>query len=293
MNKSKTKKLALVTTVTILVICFLPTVQGKRPALNIRPIDDWLYNNPYGAGTGYLDPVSMLAQRCLGPGILGDPSIEYEGIISERLRVDQSLHITIHISVKGMPMAIRDFTALGESDEWIFYGVMDFTYTAEVILEKKIPGGPLMDWMGDIVPDNKGELQPLIVPSYGEIAKGKREPGAELPVWWILYYYLHEVGGHFVMTDFISDASGHYIEPGWSPFPWSPFFGGEPIPYEAGNVEVHQLAYFGYDLDLEDPAVLQWTVWTAPEGVLYEGGPLKQSPLCMPETWPFEYVRFY
>lgn len=294
MNKSKTKKLAIVTSVAILVVCSIVAVQVAgtsgspgfpENSISIRPIEHWLENNPYGAGTGYLDPDSMLSQRCLGPGLMYDEDVKYEGLITERVMPDGSLHITIHLKVEGMHMAIRDWIA----EEWIFVGVMDFTYISEIILEKHIPGGPLMDWdFGDLVPDNKGELRPLIVPSYGEIPQGKREPGAELPVWWILYYYLHEVGGHYVMLDFISDASGHYIEPGWNPFS-----GDAPVLLGERNVKVHQLAIYSDNLDLEDPDVYQWTVWVVPEGVFYEGGPLKQSPLIMPETWPFEYVTFY
>jgi len=292
MNKSKTKKLALLTTVVILVVCFVPVVQGKQPSISTRPIEDWFANNPFGGSVGYGDPDSMLGQICLG--WVEYDAESYEGIIIESLRTDQSLHFSIHISVIGMPMTIRNFNAIGTPGEWIFVGVMDFTYTAEFILGKKIPGGPLLDNVYDedgivFVPDNKGEPRPLIVQSYGEIDKGKREPGAELPVWWILYFYQHVVGGHFVEIEFISDTtSGNYIKPGWSPF-----LPGDPVLLGAGNVKVHQLAIYSYDLDLDDPDVFQYTEWVTPDGVFYEGGPLKKSPLLMPETWPVEFITFY
>jgi hypothetical protein len=295
MIKSKTKKLTLVTTVAILVVCSIVAVQVAaksgtpgfpEKSISIRPIEDWLENNMYGAGTGYLDPESMLSQRCLGPGLMYDEDVTYEGLITERVMPDHSLHLTIFLKVEGLSMAIRDWIA----EEWIFVGVMDFTYTAEIILEKQIPGGPAMDWdYGDFVTDSEGNPAALIETLF-EIPKEKRGPGAELPVWWILYFYQHEVGGHYVMNDFISDASGNFIEPGWNPFsPDPPIL----IPGAEGNVKVHQLAVYSDNFVLSDPGVFQWPSWAVSEGVFYDGGPLVQSPLLMPEMWPFEYVTFY
>ena len=289
MNSSKKTKLALLTTIVILVICFIPAVQGKQPLPTIiRPIEDWIYaGNPFGAGPGFGDPDSMLIQRCLC--FVTDPEVDYGGYIVETFRKDKSLLITIYISVWGMPMAIRDIMAIGSPEEWIFVGVMDFTYTATFILEKHIPGGDLLDWdFGDFVLDNKGVPRPLIVP-FGHVRAGPRGPGADLPAWWILYYYQRVIGGHFVTLDFQSVGSGNYIQPGWNP----PFQGGTGDPIstgEEGTVICHQQAFYSYDLDLNDPDVYQFTEWTTPDGVFKEGGILRQSPLLMPETWPSEYI---
>lgn len=289
MNKSKTKKLALLTTVVILVLCFIPAVQGTKTSnnsINIRPIEDWLYaGNPFGSGTGYLDPDSMLSQRCLA--YVWEEGVTYEGYIVEKLMGDGSLHITVKIRVEGMPMAVRDWIA----EEWIFVGVMDFTYRGVIILEKEIPGGHLYDWdFGPLVPDEHGDPAPLIVSTdYIPENLPDRVPGADLAPWWVIYWYQHELGGHFEWLEFKSKGSGNFIEPGWNPFvPWDPV-----LTEEEGNVKCHQIAIYGYNLPENNPNVYQWTVWSVPEGVFAPGGPLVQSPLLMPEMWPAEYVKFY
>ena len=295
MNKSKTKKLALLTTVILVisVFSFIPMVQAKQPSTSIRPIEDWLdagfSGNPFGAGPGYLDPDSGLAQRCLKTVDDIDAGVTYDGYIVETFRKDKSLQYTIYIDVWDMPMAIRDFTAIGTVDEWIFVGVMNFTYTTTFILEKHVRGGLLLDFMGEFVLDNKGEFRPLIEP-FWRVPAGPRGPGADLPEWWILYWYQHVISGHFVMLDFQSVGSGNYIAPGWNP-PFQDPEAGEPdLLLEEGTVEVWQQAFYSYDLDLNDPEVYQGTEWLTPDGVFKEGGKLRQSPLLMPETWPLEYV---
>ena len=87
--------------------------------------------------------------------------------------------------------------------------------------------------------------------------------------------------------EFKSKASGNFIAPGWYPSPTGP----PPVLLEEGNVKVHQIAIYGYNLPLNNPGVYQFTSWSVPEGVLYDGGPLVQSPLLMPEMWPVEYVK--
>jgi hypothetical protein len=286
MNRSRTKQLALFTTAVLLIVCFVPSVQGWAGyscRINVRPIEDWLEaGNPFGSGPGFLDPDSMLSQRLLSD-VYGAES--YRGFIIETLMGDGSLLYYLYIEVKNVPVAIRDWNI----GEWIFVGYVDYTYRAVFILDKEIPGGDLLDWdFGDLVPDENGDLQPLIVP-FAHIPEGQpdREMGADLPAWWILYWYQHEVGGHFVYLHFKSDGSGNFIEAGWNPGPDPPVMLGE------GNVEVNQQAFYSDHFDVNDPDVYQFTSWSVPEGVLIEGGPVVQSPLLMPETWPLEYVRFY
>ncbi|MFX0020140.1 MAG: hypothetical protein ACFFAK_18755 [Promethearchaeota archaeon] len=294
MNRIKTKKLALLTTVVVLTLCLLPTAQAyggsSCSCIKIRPIEDWLYaGNPFGSGPGFLDPDNMLIQRLLE--FVFDAE-SYEGSIVEWLMKSGSLLYYLSIKVKGISIAIRDANAIGTPEEWIFVGEVDYTYRAMFVLEKEIPGGPLMDWdFGPPVPDEHGNPQPLIVP-FAEIPEGERGQGADLPAWWVLYFYARELGGHFKWLHFKSYGSGYYIEPGWNP----PFQGGTGDPIstgEEGTVEVNQMAFYSYGLPLDDPDVFQLTVWSVPEGVFYEGGPVVQSPLCMPETWPIEYVKLY
>ncbi|MFX1496184.1 MAG: hypothetical protein ACFFBH_01525 [Promethearchaeota archaeon] len=287
MNSSKTRKLALVVIVVTLVFCFIPVVQGTKTSnksITILPIEDWLMGNPLGAGPGYLDPDSMLSQRCLGT--VADAE-SYEGYVVEKILNDGSRHYTVNIEVKGVPMAVLDWIA----GEWIFVGMMDFRYTAKFILEEEIPGGEILDWdYGDFVLDENGNPAPLIVPIMPTVPAGNRNmDGWYLPSWWILYFYQYEIGGYFEWMEFKSQASGNFIEPGWYPSPTGP----SPVLLEEGNVMVHQIAIYGYNLPLNNPNVNQYTSWSVPEGVLYDGGPLVQSPLLMPEMWPVEYVKFY
>ena len=63
---------------------------------------------------------------------------------------DGSLLYYLNIKVEGIPVAVRDWIA----EEWIFIGEVDYTYRAIFILDKEIPGGPLLDWdFGPLVPD--------------------------------------------------------------------------------------------------------------------------------------------
>jgi hypothetical protein len=274
MNRTNLKKVLLLTTLGIAVLSLIPAVQATQPSISIRPIEDWLKGNPFGGGPGYYDPARDLSQRCFMK--LTNPEFEgsYTGEIVEVLRNDKSLYITVFLSVEGMPMGIFDWS----EDTWIFFGEMNFTYTAAIILEKKVPGGYFVDNVWDdennlvFVPDNKGELQPLVAP-WLYIEKEMRKPGAPIPSWWILYWYQRVVGAYFVMSDFQSSASGNYVN------------NGEP-----GNVECHQMALYSDKFDVDDPDVYQWTEWTTRYGVFYEGGPLKKSPLLMPEMWPYEDI---
>ncbi|MFW9948169.1 MAG: hypothetical protein ACFFDX_15195 [Candidatus Odinarchaeota archaeon] len=297
MNRIKTKKIALLTTVALLILCFLPTTQaysGSSCCIKTRPIEDWLYaGNPFGSGPGFADPNTLIIQRLLESVFDAD---SYKGSIVEWMMKDGTLLYYLCIEVKGIAIAIRDIPAIGTPEEWIFVGETDYTYRAMFILEKEIPGGLLMDWdFGPPVPDEHGNPQPLIAP-FGYIPEDlpDREPGADLPVWWILYYYAHEIGGHFKWLHFKSYGSGYYIEPGWNP----PFQGGTGDPIstgEEGKVVVNQMAFYSnyYASRLGEPHYYQSTVWSVPEGVFYEGGPVEQSPLCMPEYWPLEDVILY
>lgn len=287
MNSSKTKKLVLVATIVIIGFWFIPNVQGKQPSTSIRPIEDWFFGNPFGGSPGYADPDSMRAQRCLATVPEAD---SYEGEIIETYRKDKSILLTVTLSVSGMPMALRDLTAVGTDEEWFFVGVMDFTFEAHLILEKHVPGGDLLDWdFGPLVTDNKGEPAPLIVP-FGHLPSGPRNPGDFLPAWWLVYFYPTEIGGHYVYEDFVSEGFGNYIQPGWNPFTSEE----DPVlKSETANVECHQQVFISEDFDVNDPDVYQWTSWTVPYGVFKDGGILRQSPLLMPEKWPYEFINIY
>jgi hypothetical protein len=295
MNRIKTKKLALLTTAVVLIMCLLPTAQAySGSSISMRPIEDWLYaGNPFGSGPGFADPDSMLIQRLLEFVFDAD---SYKGSILEWRMKDGTLLYYLSIEVKGIAIAIRDILAIGTPEEWIFVGETDYTYKALFILKKEIPGGPLMDWdFETIVPDEDGTPQPLIAPfAYIPEDLPDREPGCQLPAWWILYWYEQEIGGYFEWLHFKSYGSGHYIEPGWNP----PFQGGSGDPISTGvegKVEVNMMAYFSdyYASRLDEPHYWQSTVWSVPEGVFYEGGPVEQSPLCTAEYWPREYVKLY
>ncbi|MFX0059127.1 MAG: hypothetical protein ACFE85_17075 [Candidatus Hodarchaeota archaeon] len=284
MNQIKVKKLVLVITVAVLSLCLIPVVYGKHPSTSNRPIGDWLVGNPFGSSPGFADPDNMIVQRSLVPVVAANSHV---GEIIETCRADKSILLTIYLEVYGMPFALRDLTAIGTDEEWFFVGVMDYTFEMHIVLEKHVPGGLLLDWnFGDLVTDNKGNPAPLIEP-FGRIPSGPRNPGDFLPAWWLLYFYPYVVGGYFVYEDWVSVGSGNYIEPGWNP----PFQGGTTDPVstgEEGNVDHHQQVIISYDLDVNDPDVYQLTSWTVPFGVFKDGGILRESPLLIPETWPYE-----
>ena len=208
----------------------------------------------------------MIAQRSLATVFEAD---SYDGYIIESLQKDKSILLTVYLEVHSMPFALRDLY----TGEWFFEGVMDYTYEAHFVLEKHIPGGEMLDWdYGDLVTDNKGQPAPLIVSS-GKIPSGPRVLGDFLPVWWLLYFYPYLIGGHYVYEDWISEGAGYYYDD------------PEQIMY---SVNHHQQAFVSDDLDVNDPDVYQWPSWSVPYGVFKDGGIIRQSPLLMPETWPYE-----
>lgn len=283
MNRTNLKKILLLVTVGITVLSVIPIVYAKQPSTSIRPIEDWFLGNPFGASPGYADPERLIVQRCLATV----PEVEYYGEIIETFRKDKSILLTIYLEVYGMPFALRNISqaALGTDEEWFFVGEMDYTWEATIVLEKHVPGGVMYDWdFGDFVTDNKGNPAPLIVP-LGHISSGPRNPGDFLPAWWLLYFYPYLIGGHYVYEDWISVGSGNYIELNG----WSPFEGGDLILLtETADVNHRQQVFISDDLDVNDDDVYQWSSWTLPYGVFKDGGKLRESPLLMPETWPFE-----
>jgi hypothetical protein len=282
MNRTNFKKILLLVTVGITVLTLIPVAYGKQPSSSTRPIEDWLIGNPFGTGPGWVDPNTMLSQRYLGTV---DDADGYDGYVIETMRKDKSILLTVSLNVYGMPFALRNLTArvLNPEYEWFFVGVMDYTFEAYIVLEKHVPGGDLLDWdYGPLVTDNKGNPAPLIVP-FGHIPSGPRRPGDFLPAWWLLYWYYDVVGGHFGYENWISVGSGNYIAPGWYPGSGDPLF----LP-ETADVNHHQQVITSWDLDVNDDDVYQWTQWSVPSGVFKDGGKLRQSPLLIPETWPYE-----
>lgn len=150
MNRSKLiTKLAVLTILGFSILSFIPAVQGTS---SVRPIDDWLLNNPVTGNMRDSDNnlIMYLAWHDIDPD---------DGFILERVLKDGSLIITVHAYVTDVDAKVR-YTQ--EPFPWIFEGTIDYEYRFKFRLYQEIPGnGVYIDpWTDTGIWLNPGERGP-------------------------------------------------------------------------------------------------------------------------------------
>ena len=111
-KKSITTQLIVLAFVGICIFSFLPTVQGQRQRVdvNIRPIDDWVQNSPFGIGvpgeTAYVGGDGKGNDYWMWPdslfGAFTGNLYEYRGHVKEKVMHDGSIEITVYLFVKDI-----------------------------------------------------------------------------------------------------------------------------------------------------------------------------------------------
>ena len=181
MNKSKTKKLVLLTTVAILVLCFIPAVQAAKSSYK-RPLLDWSVNNRSLGGWGS-DTKIVYPDLWIG----GVEEYEYSGHIIQKILKDGSFLLTVNLVVKDIWVEIYDSEMV-----LLLVGRANLNYQFVAILDDYIPGGTKHYMFMD-------------PPQHVPVAAGPRGFWDELPWWLDMNFYGGIMGtqvlmGHVVMA---------------------------------------------------------------------------------------------
>lgn len=236
-NKSRLLKKLTILSLGLLIFNILPIVQATQTD-NIRPIEDWIYGNdpsawdptdifsyhtkrtwddwdrsdtmagnPFGSWKGFSDSDTDLG---IGLGWLAlNNEVEYDGFVLEREMPDGSLKISVNLHVRNIYIEVYQlsegwgYPGYMFTQELVLVGKMNYHFIFDFVLEKEIPGGYIMvDY---------------------PIPSGTREPGAELPPLFMIWYFGDIIGARVISFKFTGMGSGDLVEPGWLP-PISPTF---------------------------------------------------------------------
>jgi len=146
---------AVLTILGFSILSFIPAVQGTS---SVRPIKEWLENNPTNGSMR--DPDSNLVLYTAKHDINSD-----DGFILERVLKDGSLIITVHAYVEDVDVKVYHLP----DESLIFSGSIDYEYRFKFKLYQEIPGD-------GIYIDPWTETGKWLKP-------GERGPGAVLYFW--------------------------------------------------------------------------------------------------------------
>jgi hypothetical protein len=231
MRKSQ---IILVVIIGILTLSFVSVSvygsEGRGTDVNIRPIEDWLANNPFGAGMQYNtafvghDKDGMYYWTFFDSlyGAFTGNLYEYDGHVKEKVKHDGSIEITVKLWVEDIYMEAYDalldengdpvFTMnyFGDVGDIVLYAFMDYYFEFKFILAAEYPG-----------------YEPWGIPP------GTREAGCPLPYSEAIYNLAEPLGIEVVSMSFIGYGEGEMFEPGWrwpppgEEFPPGPFIIGD------------------------------------------------------------------
>lgn len=234
MNKSKTKKLALLTTVVIFVLCFIPAVQAAKGSYK-RPIEDWAVNNWSVGGWATETPTEYLE---VYPDwwMDGFEEYEYSGHVIEKRLKDGSFLLTVNLIVKDIQVVIFKEVVPPLPQEpymvTVLEGRANFNYQFVAHLDVDIPGDDFVPYYGDWI----------------WIDPGTRFSGFEIP-WWLQMFFFGDIIGAQVLTS-------HGVLAGQGECTGE---GG----YEAGPATfiVNQRGMGNKDFPLDHPVMEPWGFW--------------------------------
>jgi len=223
MKKSITTQLIVLAFIGICIFSFLPAVQGRGKGVdvNVRPIDDWVVNNPFGIGvpweTAYVggdgkgNHYWMWIDSLFG-AFTGN-LYEYSGYVKEKVLRDGSIEITVNLFVKDIYIEMYDalydengdpiwsMQYFGDSGDLLSFGYADYYFRLKFILDAEYEG-----------------FAPWGIPP------GTREAGCMLPYFDAISYIPEEMGIHLKSLMLIGGGDAYTYEPGWRwPAPDEPF----------------------------------------------------------------------
>ena len=227
------------------------SVYGRgRGNTQIRPIEDWLYNNPFGIGAtwnaGYFghdrDNNYYWAWPDSPYGFFTGVENDFHGFVKEKVLKDGSLEMTVHLWVKsayievynalydeeGNPITTMQY--FGDLGDILGYAYCNYYFQFKFVLDAEYEG-----------------FEPWGIPP------GQREPGCILPYFEAIFLIPEAIGVHVKFLMFIATGEGEIYEPGWRwPEDQTNF---PPGPFPAGEMKLHMLFYakFRGDTTLEWP----------------------------------------
>ncbi len=223
MKKLLTTQLIVLAFVGICVFSFLPAVQGcrRKQHVNIRPIDDWVINNPfgvgvpwetaYGGGDGKGKDYWMWLDSL--DGVFTGNQYEYSGHVKEKVLLDGSIEITVYLFVKdiyvelynaayddnGDPLWTMEY--FGDCGDLHSFGYADYFFRLEFTLDAEYEG-----------------YEPWGIPA------GTREAGCMLPYFDAISYIPEEIGAHLKSLMLLGAGDLYTYETGWKwPAPDEPW----------------------------------------------------------------------
>jgi hypothetical protein len=246
MKNSRKTQLLIVAVVGILLFSFLPTAQGwcsRKTNVTIRPIEDWLDNNPYGAGMYYMtgfvgsdrnDHYYWTWVVAITEPYIGE-TFEYSGHVKEKVMKDGSIEITVNLWVKNMVIEFYD-AEMDENNNPIW----DLGYLGQIVLAGRINYYFQLKFTLDATYEGS---------EYAGFEPGTREAGCELPTCEMIYYIPDEMGIHLQSLMFIASGEGDTYVPGWY---WWMYDPDDPttLPVPDGgtkNIFMFHYAKFGSD----------------------------------------------
>jgi hypothetical protein len=203
---------------------------GWWRTFNLRHIDDWMANNPFGSSPGwggYDNDDNFYFVYLVDDYQWYWHDFTYTGCVVEEVRPDGSLKFTVILQASNVYIEVyNSLPDWAGREDLVGIGTMDFVWIHTFILEPSYPGGDT--WWGYIEP-------------------GVRGPGCEIPFMFIYIFFPDEIGGQDLTGDFEGYGSIDLMEPGSY---WDPPNGvlvPPPVPTgETADVYVHQEYYYDY-----------------------------------------------
>lgn len=228
LTKTRTKVILLSIVGILALSITLPTTLGWWRTFNLRSIDDWMANNPFGSspgwggwdyeGTGYV--VYLVDDY-----EWNYHDFTYFGCLLEEVRPDGSLKFTVILRVSNAYIEVYNWDLEGRYD-LVGIGTMDFTWIHTFILEPSYPGGDT---------------------PWGYVEPGVRGPGCAIPFMFIYMVCPYEIGGQDLTGDFEGYGTIDLVEPGTYWYPNPGYLDPLPVPTgETANVYVHQDYYYDW-----------------------------------------------
>ncbi len=223
MKKSIRTQLIVLAFVGICIFSFMPAVFGNKQGtdVNIRAIDDWVVNNPFGIGvpweTAYVGGDGKgndywMWIDSLNGAFTGN-QYEYDGHVKEKVLHDGSIEITVYLFVydiftemykaaydeSGDPVWTMEY--FGDCGDLHSFGYVNYFFRLEFTLDAEYDG-----------------YAPWGIPP------GTREAGCMLPYFEAISYIPDEMGIHLKSLMFLGAGELYTYEPGWQwPAPGEPF----------------------------------------------------------------------
>jgi hypothetical protein len=230
MKRLRTKLVLLAIVGMLTLSITVVSTQGWWRTFNLRHIDDWMANNPFGSSPGwgghdYEDTWYIV--------YLADDyewnwhDFTYTGCLLEEVRPDGSLKFTVILRASNVYIEVYNSAyPVGGREDLIGIGTMDFLWIHTFILDPVIPGGDT--WWGYVEP-------------------GVRGPGCEIPFFFIYAFFPEVIGGRELKGDFEGYGSIDLMEPGSYWYPDPGYLDPLPVPTgETANVYVHQESYIDW-----------------------------------------------